>query len=90
MANLILIAATLASWYILGKWLGRGYCPVTAWHWKIRRKMGASIPDSYIKLVIDAVTGKEVSASYVNALTLIATLASGITSVVLNIVDYVR
>jgi len=89
-ANLILILLTLGSWYILGIWLGYGYCPVTDWHWKIRRRIGnIYIPDSYIKLVIDRISGKNVDPHKINRLTLGATLASGTISLLMNVLDWI-
>lgn len=88
MANLILILLTLGSWFVLGRWLGSGYCPVTDLHWKIRRAMGSTrIPDSYIKLLLDSISGKDLDPRRVNALTLVATLVAGTISLVLNVLD---
>ncbi len=85
-ANLILILLTLGSWYILGHWFGEGYCPLTDWHWKVRRKMGISeISDSYVKLVFDRVTGKSLDPRMINDLTLVLTLVSGTVSLVMNL-----
>jgi hypothetical protein len=89
-ANLLLILLTLGSWYIFGRWLGVGYCPITDWHWRIRRRMGVTpIPDSYIKLVLDGISGKDLDHNKINALTLVATLVSGMTSLVMNVLDWI-
>lgn len=90
LAHLILIILTLFSWYVLGFWLGEGYCPITHWHWMIRRKIpGSHIPDSYIKLLLDRVTGKDINSVKVNLLTLVVTLMSGGISLVLNVAAWI-
>jgi hypothetical protein len=86
LAHLIFVLLTLFSWYVLGFWLGEGYCPITHWHWMIRRKIPAApIPDSYIKLVLDRMTGRDINSARVNLLTLVVTLLSGGLSLALNI-----
>lgn len=88
-ANLILILLMLGSWYILGIWFGEGYCPVTECHWKIRRKMRNSrISDSYIKLVLDKLTGRDLDSRKVSVYTLVITLTAGAVSLVMNIRDF--
>lgn len=90
LAHLILVIMTLFSWYVLGFWLGKGYCPITHWHWMIRRKIPAArIPDSYIKLVLDTMSGRDIDSVTVNLLTIAVTLLSGGLSLALNIADSV-
>ncbi|WP_372637730.1 DUF2784 domain-containing protein [Fodinibius sp.] len=61
--NLLTLAATAFSWFILGIWYGFGYCPSTDWHWQVRRELGYSdMPNSYIKFLVELWTGIEVSA----------------------------
>jgi len=89
LANLILILATLFSWYVLGRWFGDGFCPVTHLHWLIRKKMGdKQTPDSYIKLCLDFISGRDLNYAKVNYLTLAATLIAAFISIVLNIRDW--
>jgi len=46
-ANLIVLALTGASWFILGIFYGIGYCPLTDWHFKLLYKHGQhALPDS--------------------------------------------
>jgi hypothetical protein len=83
--NLILILSTGFSWTILGIWYGFGYCPCTEWHWQVRMKMGIhDMPDSYIKFLIDSVTGWDVNAGFVDGLTLFLFLAALIASLLSN------
>jgi len=47
--HLLSILLTAASWFLLGIYYGIGYCPITDWHWHIKRKLGAEVlPHSFI------------------------------------------
>lgn len=90
LANLILILATLFSWYVLGRWWGDGFCPVTYLHWRIRNKIpGKHTPDSYIKLCLDFISKSDLDSSKVNYLTLAAILIAGFISLILNLKDMI-
>jgi len=61
--NLITLSATAFSWIVLGFWYGFGYCPCTHWHWLVRRELGYfDMPNSYIKFLIDELTGLDFAA----------------------------
>lgn len=69
-ANLVLLLLTAFSWFVLGIWKGIGYCPFTEWHWEVLRKLGYErLPASYIKFLIERITGIEVNAGLVDVLT---------------------
>lgn len=69
-ANLVLLLLTAFSWFVLGIWKGIGYCPFTEWHWKVLRELGYKrLPASYIKFLIERITGIEVNAGLVDVLT---------------------
>ena len=71
-ANLITLTVTAFSWFGLGIWYGFGYCPSTDWHWQVRMKLGHyDMPNSYIKFLIDSITGLDVNAAVVDTLTLV-------------------
>ncbi|MDX1637140.1 MAG: DUF2784 domain-containing protein [Balneolaceae bacterium] len=60
--NFITLSLTAFSWVILGIWYGFGYCPCTHWHWLVRRELGYyDMPNSYIKFLVDLLTGWDVS-----------------------------
>ena len=87
LANLITLLLTLLSWSILGIWFGFGYCPSTDWHWKVRARLGyQDMSSSYIKFLIDSVTGLDVSIKLINicavALLSMAIAASIVTNTV--------
>lgn len=90
-ANLVVLVLTGLSWSVLGIWYGFGYCPFTDWHWWVRVKMGRyDMPDSYVKFLVDTVTGWDVDAGFVDAMTLVFFLAALVVSIYANIRDWKR
>ena len=86
--NLILLSLTGFSWFILGIWYGFGFCPCTEWHWKVRIKLELyDMPSSYVKFLIDKLTGLNVNAKMVDIMTLLLFLSALILSVILNLRD---
>ena len=52
-AHLALVLGMLGCWFILGRWLGPGYCPITDLHWRIKAALGPGRPPhSYIHFVL--------------------------------------
>ena len=78
LANLITLALTGASWLFLGLLVGMpGYCPLTDWHFDILEKLGKTdLPTSYIKYLIDRLTGLDVNETLVNKATLFGFIAA--------------
>lgn len=86
-AHLITVAATGASWFILGIWYGMGYCPVTDWQWKVKEKLGEhDLPASFVKYMADKITGKDFDPSLINGITVGAFAAAVILAVYFNFV----
>ena len=74
-AHLTLIFLTLGSWFILGHWLGAGYCPITDWHWKIKDALGEGRPKgTYILLVLEKITGRKLNSDVVDKVVLVGTV----------------
>jgi hypothetical protein len=92
LANLITLALTGASWLFLGLLVGvPGYCPLTDWHFDILERLGKTdLPTSYIKYLIDRLTGLDVNQSLVDKATLYSFIAALIVSLLLNIRDFRR
>lgn len=66
-AHLAVVALTALSWFGLGLWFGIGYCPCTDWHWRVRAALGdADLPRSYLKFVLDTLTGLNADARMVD------------------------
>ncbi len=87
--NLLSLLLTAFSWFGLGIWYGLGYCPCTHWHWLVRRELGyTNMPNSYIRFLIQELTGINISAVAVDWLTGVSFGLALILSVVLNFRDY--
>lgn len=86
-AHLMALALTLAAWLVLGFWYGLGYCPLTDWHWDIKRELGERrLPNSFTKYIFDKVTGLDADKQVVDIVTALG-LAFG---VVMGAVGYRR
>jgi len=87
--NLLTLALTTFSWFVLGIWYGWGYCLCTDWHWQVREQLGYHDQSrSYIHFLVLKLTGINFSLSLADTITLIVFLISVIMSVVLNIRDW--
>ena len=65
--------------------MGVGYCPCTDWHWQIRRRLGDyDIPNSYIKFVLDKITGLEFDALIVDRVVIVSYFIALAISIFLN------
>jgi hypothetical protein len=87
--NLILLLITGSSWLFLGLIVGTlGYCPLTDWHFSVLNKLGISdLPSSYVKYLVDRLTGLDLNPSLVDNVTLYSFLAALVLSIFLNIKD---
>jgi len=89
--NLVLLLLTGFSWFILGIWYGIGYCPFTDWHWQVRHKLGHhDMPYSYMKFLLETVTGLEFNALFVDYMTVIFFTVALIMSCATNIIDWYK
>jgi hypothetical protein len=87
--NLITLALTAGSWFILGIWYGLGYCACTDWHWQVREKLGYhDQSNSYIHFLLLKLTGIHFNEQVVDIGTLVVFLISVVMSVWLNIRDW--
>ncbi|MGA2406332.1 MAG: DUF2784 domain-containing protein [Bacteroidales bacterium] len=88
--NLFTLIITGASWLFLGLIVGTlGYCPLTDWHFSILEKLGKTdLPNSYIKYLVDRLSGLDLNASLVDNVTLYAFIAALVCSVFFNIKDF--
>ncbi len=84
--HLALTLLTLGSWFILGRWFGIGYCPISDWHWKIKAILGEGRPNgTYIHLVLQNITKRELNSAIVDKVVLIGTMVIMGISLVLNV-----
>lgn len=87
--HLALLLATLGSWFVLGHWLGQGYCPISDWHWEIKKNYGPGKPEgTYIHRILQSITGKALDSEKVDHMVVLATLVLTIGSVILNLTQY--
>ena len=67
---------------------GWGYCPLTDWHWQVKRALGETgLPASWVKYYLDRITGISWDTALVDALVIGSALAALLLSVVLNVRD---
>lgn len=86
--HLLTISATLLSWFGLGIAYGWGYCPLTDWHWQVKRALGETgLPASWVKYYLDRLTGLAWNATLVDGLVVGTALAALVLSVGLNLRD---
>ena len=89
LAHLVLMLATLGSWFILGHWLGSGYCPVSDWHWKVKAALGEGRPrGTYIHLLLQRISGRQLDSASVDRMVVIVTFVLAGIAVVLNIATW--
>lgn len=75
--NLVTLALTGFSWFILGIWYGWGYCFCTDWHWQIRARLGYDDKsNSYIHFLLLKLTGIDFSTQLVDITTVAVFLIS--------------
>jgi hypothetical protein len=72
----------------LGIFYGFGYCPLTDWHFQILRRLGESqLPSSYIKYLVERLSGFNADAQLVDTVTIVVFLLALFISLWLNIRD---
>lgn len=55
----VVLLLTIVSWFGFGYFYGFGYCFITDWHWQVKERLGQSdLPSSYLKYILDQITGK--------------------------------
>ena len=84
-AHLIVVAATLGSWFLLGIWFGMGYCPITDWQWSVKEKLGeTNLPNSFVKYWADKLTGRDWDPGFIDKVTLISFAVAIVLAVYFN------
>jgi hypothetical protein len=88
-ANLIVLMLTAFSWFVLGIWYGFGYCFCTDWHYRVKMKLGhTDMPSSYIKYIIDSLTGLDMNEKLVDVTTVTFFFLALTASVLTNMKDW--
>lgn len=69
--HLGLVILVTISWFILGLFYGFGYCFLTDIHWRIKMALGEEeLPVSFIKYILDKLTGYSFDEKWVDYVTL--------------------
>ena len=85
--HLIVLATTLFSWLVLGLKFGLGYCFLTDWQWEIKMKLGeTNLPNSFIKYFFDQYTFLNLSAEFVDLITIVSILLVILITIYLNFI----
>jgi hypothetical protein len=85
--HLVTLCLTILSWALLGIWFGWGYCPLTEWHWDVKRQLGeTNLPNSFIKYIADRLTGADIDSTLVDGVTLAALLLAISAAVYVNFI----
>ncbi len=83
--HLAAIGLTAGAWLILGIWYGIGYCPLTDWHWDIKRSLGErNLPYSFVKYIADKITGLNIDTSLIDWATALGLIFGAVMSIVKN------
>jgi hypothetical protein len=68
--HLALQALVMFSWFGLGSCKGWTYCFLTDLHWRVKRALHQPDPgESYVKLLVDRLSGRDTDAATVNRAT---------------------
>lgn len=89
-AHVIAILLTLIAWLAIGLYVGTiGYCPLTDWHWDIKRALGErNIPSSFIEYMLEKMTGLDLNRKLVDFGTAAGLILSIIGAVYVNLKTY--
>ncbi len=91
LVNFITLMLTGFAWFGLGIFYGIGFCPLTDWHWQVLEKLGKhDLPYSYIKYLIDRLTGWDVNANVMEISTVVGFFFAVIMSVYMNFLQKKR
>ncbi|MEM9325364.1 MAG: DUF2784 family protein [Bacteroidota bacterium] len=83
--HLIVLGATLVSWFVMGYWKGWGYCVLTDWEWDIKRELGEqNLPPSYTGYIFNRILGLNLSNITVDWITGLGLLFGVIMGVYVN------
>lgn len=88
--HLATILLTAFSWFVMGIWYGWGYCICTDWHYEVRERLGHQDQGSYIRFLIDKLTGVSFNAQLVDNVTVITFFLLALLTIWLNLRDYRR
>lgn len=82
------ILMTLVAWLLLGLYKGViGYCPLTDWHWDVKRALGETgMPHSFIEYMVEKILGFNFSTLLID----ISTVSGLVFGIVMSLVVYYK
>ena len=80
------ILLTLVAWLLLGLYKGViGYCPLTDWHWDVKRALGETgMPSSFIEYMVEKILGLNFPTLMVD----VATVSGLVFGIVMSVYVY--
>ncbi len=85
--HLLVIVLVAISWFGLGKFFGYGYCILTDAQWRVKRKIGQGLyTESYVKYILDKVTGLNIDRKITDSLTLYIYVGAMVLSLTVNFI----
>ncbi len=79
----------LFSWFGLGCFKGWTYCFLTDLHWRVKRALKQpAYCDSYVKLLVDRISGRDNNVARVNQVTMTVFFVTTIVSLLLFLREY--
>ncbi len=89
-AHLVAITLTLIAWLGIGLYKGViGYCPLTDWHWDIKRSLGEhDMPSSFIEYMVEKISGLDFERKLVDTATAIGMILSVLGAGFVNVRHY--
>ncbi len=86
--HLVILGLTVLSWSVLGIWHGWGYCPLTEWHWDVKKQLGEKgLPASFVKYAADKISGRNISSSLVDNITLGCLVFAVVAAIYVNFIQ---
>lgn len=86
--NLLTLALTGISWFVMGAWRGIGYCICTDWHHQVRAQLGHfDDPPTYLQLVLKEITGITFDPNVIQTITAMGFAFGLVMSLWVNIRD---
>ncbi|WP_258103311.1 DUF2784 domain-containing protein [Marinoscillum sp. MHG1-6] len=66
--HLLALILVLAAWVVLGFFIGTwGYCPLTDWHWDIKRSLGqGDLPSSFVEYILEQLFRTDLPSGWVD------------------------
>lgn len=86
--HLALVIVIGFSWYGLGLRYGIGYCVLTDWQWRVRKKLGET-PEhgSFVQLLLERASGLHLNAKQVKLFAYAVYWVSAVISIYINFIE---